>query len=147
MMSLEQVTAIVESGNCATAMRFEPVTFSNKPLWITRQIPTIQKGHGGSVHCDYDTALQIGCTSYGLFQMLGANIYADGYAYTIFDFGMDENAQKAMFAAFCNDGRFSSSEDVTLWDDERFIKWAIYQNGPGNTSSYVAQMHKAIGAR
>ncbi len=150
-MRLDDCVIAVESGAGShyQAIRFEPVLFQNKPLWIVRQIPAIQKAHHGAAQCDYDTALMIGCTSFGLFQMLGANIWNNGnISVSMFDFcspNSCESLQASAWEKFIGIEGFRADEDLSAWDDGRFAKFAEYQNGPGAIAAYVAEMKKVAG--
>jgi hypothetical protein len=139
--TLQDCIQWVESGNHAEAMRFEPTLFTSRPAWVVNQIAKIQYAHGGATSCDTNTAMQIACTSYGLYQILGANIYASGdFKNSIFDFVFDLLFQEDAFQRFIAPHGFTPDEDLSTWNDERFAAFATFYNGPGNVASYVKAM-------
>jgi hypothetical protein len=137
---LIDVAKIVESSDRLKVSRFEPVMFSNKPTWVLPLLPTIQRYNPG---IDRDTALQYACTSYGLFQILGVNIYDKGYKQTVFDFVVNENDQEAIYSAFVSAKGFDPNENVTSWPLERLLDYATFYNGPANPEAYVSAMEIA----
>lgn len=141
MITLENVVSQIESSNNHLAVRYEPTLFSAKELWVLNTLPKVQRANPG---ISYDTALMIACTSLGLYQCLGANIYALGYGKTWAEFATDPVAQDGIFIQFLKPAGFTSLEDVTLWDDVRFGKFATFQNGPGNVQAYVSKMKQII---
>jgi len=145
-MLLKDVISYVESKGNEKAMRFEPVTYLNKPLWIVNQIVKIQYQHGGPGMCDYDTALAVGCTSYGKYQLLGANLYGPVCAVpgTIFDFVNDQDEQEKAFSKFVSRAGYDPLADISGWTPDKFSEFAEFYNGPGNIVAYVEQMHNTI---
>jgi hypothetical protein len=125
-------------------MRFEPVMFSNKPLWVLNQVKVIQANHGGPSSCDSDTALAIACTSYGLYQILGANIYANGFKGTIFEYVASAVIQETAFNAFIAAHGFSANEPMDGWSQSEYQDFASFYNGPGNIQAYVQAMMRAV---
>lgn len=88
----------------------------------------------------------IASTSWGLHQLLGANVYAQGYASDIADFLSCPDDQEKIFSSFIAAKGFTGGEDVTAWDSTRFLDFATFYNGPGAPQQYVAAMQKAVTA-
>lgn len=101
-IELADVIARIESSGNKFAMRFEPVVFSNlcngpmTPLHA-RIVSTIQGVH----RCNVKTAQVIYSTSWGLYQLMGFNLYdAEPLTVPVQQFCDDENLQRARFNAF-----------------------------------------------
>jgi hypothetical protein len=130
----------VESSGNQYAIRFEPATFQAAPAWIMKQVSRIQYAHGKIGAMDAQTALAVGCTSYGLYQILGANIYSGVYAKPFWQFMENVADQQAAFQEFISPHGFDPTEDVSEWADSRFAAFATFYNGPGAVDDYVAMM-------
>ncbi len=143
MTTLEQVIRAVESSNNAHAMRFEPDLFKNDPQWVAEQERKIMS----ICKCSEDTALAIDATSYGLYQLIGANIYALGYDKDIIEFcssGSDQLSILQKFLAGARPSPFDPNEDVSAWPESRFAAFAAFYNGPDFAPAYIAAMKKVI---
>jgi hypothetical protein len=140
MKTLAEVAALTETGDNPFELRFENTTDAADPHWIANEVPTIQKVHGPI--CSFQTALAIACTSYGRYQILGANIYAapSPYAKTIFHFAFDDDGQLAAFDRFIAQKGFNADETPETWDDTRGLAYAAFYNGPGNPQAYWDEM-------
>jgi hypothetical protein len=96
--------ARIESSGNPRALRFEPGVFANLSSGNltpahARIVSTIQDAH----HCNVATAKVIYSTSYGLFQLMGFNLYdeSDSPIQTdVFGYCSDPLAQVAKFDAF-----------------------------------------------
>jgi hypothetical protein len=143
MTILLDAVAKVESGTDYAAMRFEAVTFQNKPAWIEKSVARIMYCHGGSPKCDATTALMIACTSWGAFQILGANIWSGTYAGTIFDFANNIEAQTNVFSAFITPRGFHINDQISSWENSEGLEFASFYNGPGNPAAYWAALKAA----
>jgi hypothetical protein len=141
MLPLLAVVSEIESDNNHLAARFEPTLFQSKELWVLKTVPLVLRGNPG---ISQDTALCFACTSYGLYQPLGANIYALGYSKTVFDFVQDTAAQDALFAKFIAPKGFTPLDDVSKWSQEQFTAFATLQNGPGDVANYIFKMKQII---
>ena len=141
-MRLDECIAMVESSNNNKAIRFEPVMFTNKPTWVLGTLSKIAIVH----ECSRDTALAIACTSYGYYQILGANIYANGYIKTVFDYVFNKADQDIAFAKFIGREGFNSTDDISGWTADQFEKFATFYNGPGNIDGYIDRMEQAAGS-
>lgn len=127
--------------------------FTSDPQWVEGQeqrIATINR-------CDVTTARALACASWGFYQLLGANIYAQGCTLDLIEFLSDEHdysplddgealgAQSAMFSKFIAGHGFRPTEPVTSWTDARFLAFAEFYNGPGATAAYANAMKRAAG--
>jgi hypothetical protein len=140
MKTLAGCIATVESSNNLDAIKFERRLFDNTPPWILDQVPTIQKYN----KCDETTAIAIGCTSYGEYQLLGANVYAKGADTSIISWCYLVSEQEAIFEAFIKTKGYEPYEDITLWNDQKFIDFATFYNGPDDVENYVKAMKATI---
>jgi hypothetical protein len=142
MTTLQQCIAGVESGHRLDAIRFEPDLFSASPQWVRNQITKIQYAHGGSSACSVSTATMLACSSFGLYQILGANIYAGNFKNTVFAYIADQSLQNSVFAEFIKPHGFVPDDDLTSWTDQMFTSFATFYNGPNAPAAYVAAMRK-----
>lgn len=141
MITLAQCISQLESDNDTDALRFEPELYSNCPEWISKQLENIAKIHS----CTIYTAQMIACTSWGKYQILGANIYAKGYTKHIFDYVWDEEyVQDISFNHFVANGGFDWRTDISKWDQTELEKFAGFYNGPGNVIDYANKMKVII---
>ncbi len=141
MMTLYDCVAGVESSHNPLALRFEPVMFQNRELWALRTIPKIIQANTG---ISQDTGLMLACSSFGKYQVLGANIYAQGYEKSIFAFVNSESDQDATFAGFIKPHGFNPLDDVSKWPAEKFSEFAAFYNGPANVADYAAAMQRQL---
>lgn len=143
-MLLMDVAAAVESGNNPGAIRFEPAMYGNAPSWARNQLAYI---HAANPSASAETGLMIACTSWGKFQLLGANVYAFGlYRFPVADYLANELEQETIFGDFIAPHDFHPHEDVSQWTDARFASYAAFYNGPSAVEAYVASMHRVIAA-
>lgn len=141
--TLAKVIAQVESGGFPYALRFEDALFERMKMSPpTSEGPAIRAAN----HCNYATGVMIHCTSYGLFQIMGFNLYGMlGWKQSVATFLWDAEQQLSSFADFCahngiNPATFDFTDETAL---EHFAK--IY-NGPGAIADYVAKMKAAYAA-
>lgn len=134
MVSLLDVIAMVESDNSALALRFEPRLYAQNPTWLHAAQDELRKRHPWS----HDTCRQICATSYGAWQMLGANIVTVRPTFHPSFYTAD--MQKEDAEAFMKRLGFDPHADYMTIDKLRFAsKW----NGPGNVEDYVVDMERA----
>lgn len=132
-ITLGTIIAYIESHGNPKALRFEPLVygriFSSEANAIINRIVNIHR-------CTYHTAAVILSTSYGLFQIMGENIYAEnGYDKTIFDYCIDIGAQLKMFNDFVIARRINYSVHDLLIESNRKT-FAEHYNGPANIEDY-----------
>lgn len=140
--SLETVIARVESSDRPYAIRFEAVMFRSTPAWVDGTTPAISRING----CNADTARAIACTSYGLFQCLGATLYGDlKYPNPISFFMFDSEQQVTQFRALVTRWGFDW-QNFDFTDEALLEKFARRYNGPGNIPGYVSAMKTAYTA-
>ena len=139
-MTLMEAQAIVESSNDPLAIRFEPGLYTASPGWIARILPLVRSLNS----CSTDTAKMIACTSFGMYQLLGANIYSLGYAHEIMAYGDDILQQHRDYSDFMGRGGFSAytDMDVTAIAMPELLAIARYYNGPGNPQAYADALLK-----
>lgn len=136
-MKLLDAIAIVESNNSDTALRFERTLFASKPQWVTNQVGKIC----GVNKCSYDTGLMIACTSWGVWQLLGANLYAQGFDAPILDLlsvGDEIFARK-----FILQTGFNPDSELSDYSEQQLINFSAKYNGPGNPVAYANDLRRA----
>jgi hypothetical protein len=142
-MLLRACIELVESSRYPHAIRFEATLWAKDPQWVNGQEPTIARYNGG---CSQDTARMIACSSWGLYQLLGANIYALGYQNSIIEFcggqfaGLNISDQCLIFDKFISRNGFKPDEDLSAWRLDRFEQFAAFYNGPGDVQNYASHM-------
>jgi hypothetical protein len=137
---LARVIAQVESSTRPSAIRFEEAMFDRGVF----QIP-IFNAITTANQCSKQTSQMIYCTSWGLFQIMGFNLYSPtgiGLALPIQQYWWDAEMQLATFNQFCKMDRvdpatFDFTSEATL---EHFAR---AYNGPGDIPNYVAKMKAA----
>jgi hypothetical protein len=139
---LADVIAIVESSDTSYELRFEEDLYQTTPSWITDQEAAVTKGNG---YCNAVTARMIACSSWGRYQMLGADIYSLDFTSPIANFLGSTALQDMVFRQFLAQKDFQPTEDISTWAPARFTAFAAFYNGPGETADYVAAMKKAAG--
>lgn len=141
--TLAQVVSEVESGGNQFAVRFERGIFNR----ITNQgtspcVDRIIRIH----HCSDDTARVIYSTSYGLYQIMGFNLYSKlSCTRSYIGFLNDTVLQLQMFTAFL---RFNNMDKFTVEtlvsDPVALNNFSAAYNGPGNVNAYSAKILKTI---
>ncbi len=148
MITLAQVIAKVESSGNPCALRFEPTVYRRfgimEPNDPDRYILNkIQKVHD----CDHMTACMIAGTSWGLFQILGENLWSLSIDYqgTLFDYCMSATNQKACFKSMLTmiHYPFPPSVDFSVLTGSDMNFFATRYNGGGNNLGYIAAMKTA----
>jgi hypothetical protein len=131
----------VESSGRLSAVRFEP-GIHNSLAQLDSNLPLIEKIAGFNA-CNIDTAKIIFSSSFGLWQMMGFNVYSYEFDNPILKFWESELVQRSIYDAFIvrNDINFSWRE--MLGDRTKLEKFARIYNGPANVSQYISSMYTA----
>lgn len=137
MIMLDRLVSRVESDDRHDAARFERAALEAYGCKATtiRNIIAIH-------NCNADTAGMIYWTSWGRYQILGSNLYADpvSYAGTFAEYLNDDNDQLLRFEAFVQQRGFHYDDDVTAWASDRFDAFAEFYNGAANFAAYATRM-------
>jgi hypothetical protein len=139
MSTLSFAVALVESSNDQFALRFEPAMFQSKPIWVIGMLPKILTAHP---NMSRDTALMLACSSFGYYQILGANIWSGGFTGKYNEYLSNLTVQFTAFDNFVKQRGFSASEDISKWSDERYANFATFYNGPGASQNYIDALKK-----
>ena len=139
-MKLSDIIKQIESSNNPQAVRFEPLFYENlKTKTNDHAILKIKEIH----KCSYYTALMIASTSWGLFQIMGYNLYFYGLTEkTVFDFLFDEAEQEEAFEKFIQIKKINFTVDELKQDIEKVRKFAKYYNG--DIESYSRKILKLL---
>lgn len=141
-MILSDVIAGVESSDNIMAMRFEPAMYGNAPGWAKNQLTYI---HAANPWASPETGLMIASTSWGRYQILGANIYAFGaYNSPIAAFLASSSDQESVFHDFIGPHGYHPEDDTSVWNIAEFGAFAAFYNGPGAVDAYVAAMKRVM---
>lgn len=139
---LESVIARIESADKPYAIRTEDHLRLNPPTWVTNATPAIVHANG----CNLMTALYIACTSYGLFQILGAVLYGDlRFPNPVSYFHYDAEQQVTQFRALVRRWGFDP-ERFDLTNDVLIDKFALRYNGPNALPAYANSVKAAYAA-
>jgi len=127
MKQLKDIIKLIESSNNPLAVRFEPLFYDNlKPKTNDPAVLKIKKIH----KCTYYTALMIASTSWGLYQIMGYNLYFyDLTEKTVFEYLFDEEEQEKAFQKFIEKRKINFSIEELKTDPEKIRKFAKYYNG------------------
>lgn len=147
MVTLISIISKIESNDNPWAIRFEEVKYADL---MSRPISTLRPEIGMALktirdinQCDYMTALQIYCTSWGKFQFLGETLYSSpiNFQHPVGMFWSSEIIQGTMFQEFVRAKNINI--DMTLTDQNlisEFRRFAVVWNGPGNVTQYTEKM-------
>ncbi len=146
--TLAQAIAQVESSGNPHAQRFESTAWAAQiaspgATWMQPAIGAITAIHA----CSHETAVQIACTSYGLYQEMGFNLWnPTGFTYhgDNVDFCSSPAAQGAAFQDFCSRNGIAWSAEELLGDPTKLLAFATAYNGPGNPQAYAARVRAAL---
>jgi len=128
MKKLKDIIKLIESSNNSQAVRFEPLFYKRlkENNFYDRAIQRIKEIH----KCNTDTAYMIASTSWGLFQIMGYNLYFyDLIESTVFEFLFDEKLQEKAFKKFTQIKKINFSIEELKTDPEKIRKFAKYYNG------------------
>lgn len=139
-MKLADIIKQIESSNNKLAVRFEPLFYENlKTKTNDYAILKIKEIH----KCSYYTALMIASTSWGLFQIMGYNLYFYSLTdKTVFDFLFDEEEQEKAFEKFTQIKKINFTVEELKQDIEKVRKFAKYYNG--DIESYSRKILKLL---
>lgn len=138
---LATVIKAIESGNNPHAVRFEPAAYQDWD-WVPA-MDRIQLKH----KCSKDTAKMLACTSFGLYQLMGVNIFDPRYPKDpetpldppdVFAFVADVGMQDVLFEAFLRAKSINYTLNDLLSDDVKMAAFVRAYNGPGNVVTYSA---------
>ena len=125
--ALQDVIARIESSGNPFALRFEPAVYAGDVApSVAARIATL---HGA----DYETGRVIAATSWGLFQIMGFNLWAGPHAYTgtLYEFCADTIAQRLAFETFLADRGMNFTLAELLGNANKLIAFAAAYNGDG----------------
>lgn len=145
MSSLAGIIAKIESGDNPRRIRFESQIYTEglkSPAWLAlvRRIAALNG-------CSDDTARMIACTSWGVHQILGENLYDVCRVTTdIFTFVASPEAQLAAFLRFIERRGIDFTIEELLADPLKQRAFVAVYNGPGNIDGYWSRMKQQIEA-
>jgi hypothetical protein len=129
---LGQIIMHVESSGFSGALRFEPKVYDGiKSVETGPEFDTIAKIARLNI-CNIDTARILYATSFGLYQIMGYNLYGMGLHRSISDFLAGPNArilQDAMFAKFLAGRGINFTWKEMLVDPDKLNLFALHYNG------------------
>lgn len=137
---LREVVAAVESGGSGgmDALRFEPGVYEGWPF--DAAMKRCQASNGG---CSIPTARMISATSWGRFQILGYNLYLDGYSRPVAKFLASAFDQEAALETFLTRRSINWTWADLVADPRKAETFTTRYNGPAGWPSYFERMKEA----
>lgn len=118
--TLANVIAWVETRNVVSDVRYEP---DWKPdIQVARKIARYNR-------CTIPTAFIIAKTSYGLYQIMGSNVYDLGFTGAILDFWRDARQQLTVLGWFCNRHDIAYTLQDIVTDPDKLRLFSLHYNG------------------
>lgn len=140
---LAKVIATVESGPFPYAMRFEWPMYNKIAAAGGADHNTIAAIMAAN-HCTPQTAEVIYCISFGLFQIMGFNLYGPlGLTIAIAPFMFDTEQQFNAFKKFVRLNGFDP-DNFDFTDEALIERFARSYNGSGDVANYSAKMKAAF---
>lgn len=128
--------ASIESNGNPHAMRFEPRVY--RPVLASWVVASIAAMNG----CDNQTARVIYATSFGLYQIMGFNLYSVCDCKTdVFAFVDDADAQTDAFHAYLKSRKINFSVDE-LRNPDIALRFAMAYNGSAAYAKLIAEKLK-----
>lgn len=135
---IAKVIAGVESGFYQYAMRFEEklyLKYTKNTAPLEMAVQKIKNIH----FCSRNTAIMIACTSWGLYQILGMNIYSVcNISKHIVEFLQDVDLQEKAFINFCQARKIS----ITKTEEELKQVASVFQNIKTESKNYAEALEK-----
>ena len=147
-LTMAAVISQNESSGYLACAKFERATFERMCAgglgWTDAAQRAIAKLH----NCDITTARALACTSWGLYQIMGFNLWDASVCDWTLDLGTflrDAGAQTAAFERFLV---ATSISDITVsdleTDPEKRERFIAKYNGPGDVANYWALTQRSI---
>lgn len=132
-LSLADLVAYIESRGSNSAIRFEPDTYNKftNGAPIPKEASVILARIRTANNCSIHTAAMIYSSSWGKFQLMGFNVYADvDYSRPVGEFLCCQTDQNARFAAFLKrNGLFNYNPAMLAQDQAQRSHFAMAYNG------------------
>lgn len=141
MASLATVIAAVESRNNAGAFRFERAVFDHLTVDSGKRA-LMQRIAQFNPDSSHDTCAMIAATSWGAYQVMGFNLYADDFPapVSIARYLGNPLAQLQSFQWYTAKHHIDFGLPDFVSDAAKLTKLATLYNGPGNTREYEARV-------
>jgi hypothetical protein len=145
-VKLSDVIGQIESGGNPNAIRFEPLVFASLTNGAmtpahAQIVSTIQAIHC----CNVKTAQVIYSTSWGLYQVMGFNLYDNGTQESVFHFCADRIEQARVFDAKCSTWNINIPPANLASDPAQRLKFARKYNGADAYADRIASTLKSFG--
>lgn len=136
--NIAELIALVESNNNQYAMRYEPMY-------------SVQSGAVSVYAKDNNVSLATAhiclCSSWGLYQIMGANLFAYGLTSNMLQYCNSIPLQNMYFQKFLtknNLNNLTSDYQSFVSDDSKLAEFARVYNGPSNIDDYVNRMKEFV---
>lgn len=145
-MDLAGVIKSIESGGNPQAVRFEPGVYG-WDLSPPNRAAIVERVR--SIHdCSHGTAHALFSMSFGLFQLMGFNLYDPDqglWSGTVFDYVNAPALQEATFQKFIEHHRIDFTLEELLGDPAKMELFVRTWNGPGDVDGYSARIRQHAG--
>lgn len=139
---LANIIARIESSNMLSAVRFEPDVFSQN----TFSLASLRQKIARENFCSLDTAKVISATSYGLYQLMGYNLYGLGFDQPVLYFWNSAKLQLEYFEKFLEREQINYSWNYLKSNKNALMEFAAKYNGDAeNYSAAMLIAAKALG--
>jgi hypothetical protein len=142
---LSAAIAAIESSGDPWATRFEPALYWRQQ-WMHR--PSTIGEIMTACRCNAATARVIYCTSFGLYQIMGFNLYgACNVRVSAGEYMSNAALQNDALASFLRTAGFAATADDLLRDNKLLMHFATMYNGVGNVANYANKLKAALGGK
>lgn len=144
-ITINKLIAQIESSNCQGAIRFENGLYQKLINNPAKQNKPILFAAMKANNCSLETAIGVYCTSYGLYQIMGFNLYGSlHFEESVWSFMCSKEIQDHVFKQFCNRFAIPDLSVEKLLDKKTRERFAYLYNGPGNVEAYSEKILKTI---
>jgi N-acetylmuramidase len=140
---LALIIAQVESNTNKYALRFEPEVYEHIRMNPSAEQIKLVRSIAQANMCTTPTAEIIYSTSWGLFQLMGFNIYAQGWTQSIGLYLEDIEEQNLSFDRFVEAKKISFTWDELKNSPQSLEHFATEYNGPAAVAFYTQRMTAA----
>lgn len=141
-MTLQEAVGIVESSGNYYAARFEMALYAAPPPWVEEGLAVALRANPDIVG---SVAMRLLCTSWGKYQIMGANLYSSvcGYRGSLGRFILDTQLQDTLGrAAIFRIGKLPADSLMSDLSDAELMMFAGYWNGPAQVRNYMTALRK-----
>lgn len=133
-LNLSRVIQAIESSGNPHAIRFESELYNDSKRIISIELHASIAARNV---CSSDTARMLAYTSYGLYQLMGFNLYELGWNSDVASFMTDPSSQAIMFNEFLDSKHINYTLAEMLADNAKLLQFSDTYNG---SAAYMAKI-------